>query len=127
MLNGYEGTVFAYGQTGTGKTHTMEGDVSDPEQKGVIPRAVEEIFDQLRTAKYSASAVSASYLEIYNEELRDLLSDGSERLEVREAQGARGEGPARHQAREAQEARDAGRARHQAHEAQRQTELREKA
>tara|TARA_B100000795_G_C22711026_1_gene403543 strand:- start:17 stop:991 length:975 start_codon:yes stop_codon:yes gene_type:complete len=74
VMQGYEATVFAYGQTGTGKTHTMEGDVMDPNEKGVIPRSVEAIFDRLgHKDKYSEFSVSASYLEIYNEELTDLL------------------------------------------------------
>ncbi|KAL1499179.1 hypothetical protein AB1Y20_013689 [Prymnesium parvum] len=76
VLRGYEATVFAYGQTGTGKTHTMEGDISSDDQKGVIPRAVEAIFDQLRGPLYAQSSVSASYLEIYNEDLSDLLAEG---------------------------------------------------
>ena len=68
--------MFAYGQTGTGKTHTMEGDLRDEQGKGVIPRAVEAIFEQLKTSKYTSSHVMASYLEIYNEELSDLLHMG---------------------------------------------------
>ena len=74
VMQGYEATVFAYGQTGTGKTHTMEGDVMDAAEKGVIPRSVEAIFERLSdTARYSEFSVSASYLEIYNEVLTDLL------------------------------------------------------
>ena len=68
--------VFAYGQTGTGKTYTMEGDLKDERQKGVIPRAVEGVFEQLSGVQYTSSSVSASYLEIYNEELSDLLHMG---------------------------------------------------
>lgn len=82
VLEGYNCTVFAYGQTGTGKTHTMEGqrtdaavDISDkrlPENAGMIPRAVEQVFGHLRsiTAEYS---VNVSHLELYNEQLTDLL------------------------------------------------------
>jgi len=74
VMQGYEATVFAYGQTGTGKTHTMEGNLSIDEEKGVIPRAVEAIFNRLsNTDKYTEFSVSASYLEIYNEEMTDLL------------------------------------------------------
>ena len=65
--------VFAYGQTGTGKTHTMEGELRDDQLKGVIPRSVDAIFEQLKKDKYTSSTVTASYLEIYNEELSDLL------------------------------------------------------
>lgn len=44
VLEGYNGTIFAYGQTGTGKTHTMEGKSSPPEMRGIIPRTFEHIF-----------------------------------------------------------------------------------
>jgi kinesin family protein 11 len=75
VLAGYESTVFAYGQTGTGKTHTMEGDISSDEHMGVIPRASKEIFAALQKDQYFDSSVTVSYLEIYNEELADLLVD----------------------------------------------------
>ena len=75
VLGGFECTMFAYGQTGTGKTHTMEGDLADPENQGVIPRAAQAIFDLLADPKFRDSQVTASYLEIYNEELCDLLID----------------------------------------------------
>lgn len=53
-------TVFAYGQTGTGKTYTMEGDPDSEEHQGVIPRAVRDIFERLRSPRYKArSATSA--------------------------------------------------------------------
>ena len=76
-MEGYESTVFAYGQTGTGKTHTMEGDLSDPVKYGVIPRSTDAIFRALRNKKYESFQVTCSYLEIYNEELCDLLADPS--------------------------------------------------
>ena len=47
VLSGYNGTIFAYGQTGTGKTHTMEGDLSSSEHMGMIPRAVAKVFEML--------------------------------------------------------------------------------
>ena len=72
-MKGYESTVFAYGQTGTGKTHTMEGDLSDPDSYGVIPRSAESIFEVLNRPEYISHAVVVSYLEIYNEDVRDLL------------------------------------------------------
>ena len=74
VLMGYESTVFAYGQTGTGKTHTMEGDLSEADQHGVIPRSAAAIFDALKkNPEYISSTVYCSLLEIYNEELSDLL------------------------------------------------------
>ncbi|KAK9383484.1 kinesin motor domain-containing protein, partial [Kockiozyma suomiensis] len=67
VLDGYHGTIFAYGMTGTGKTYTMQGVPSAP---GVIPLAISDIFDK---AGYG-SVISVSYLEIYNERVRDLLN-----------------------------------------------------
>ena len=75
VLGGYESTVFAYGQTGTGKTHTMEGDINSSENRGVIPRAAFDVFRRLADDSYIESKVTASFLEIYNEELGDLLCD----------------------------------------------------
>lgn len=47
ILEGYNGTIFAYGQTGTGKTHTMVGLLQDEDEKGIIPRAFEQIFKMI--------------------------------------------------------------------------------
>ena len=82
VLSGYESTVFAYGQTGTGKTHTMEGNLNVTEDRGVIPRAAFDVFRRLKSDQtYVEHSVTASFLEIYNEELCDLLvsaeTDGS--------------------------------------------------
>ncbi|TMW56625.1 hypothetical protein Poli38472_006635 [Pythium oligandrum] len=72
-LAGYNCTVFAYGQTGTGKTHTMQGDLSpDHEDAGIIPRAVRYIFEVLQASAQEFS-VKVSFLQLYNEELKDLL------------------------------------------------------
>uniref|UniRef100_S4RI91 Kinesin-like protein n=1 Tax=Petromyzon marinus TaxID=7757 RepID=S4RI91_PETMA len=86
VLCGFNGTIFAYGQTGTGKTYTMEGVRSDPERRGVIPNSFEHIFTHIsRSQNQPVPEVRASYLEIYQEEIRDLLSrDQSRRLELRE-------------------------------------------
>lgn len=82
VLEGYNCTVFAYGQTGTGKTHTMEGrrddDMVSVEERrlasnaGIIPRAIKQIFDHLRSLTDEHS-VRVSHLELYNEQLTDLL------------------------------------------------------
>jgi len=69
--------VFAYGQTGTGKTHTMEGDLSNPALHGVIPRSAAAIFQALEQPEYLEKSLCVSFLEIYNEDLCDLLVDGS--------------------------------------------------
>ena len=79
---GYNCTVFAYGQTGTGKTFTMEGGdkksgldwESDP-TSGIIPRALAQILDSLREQSDNLEySVKISFLELYNEEIFDLLS-----------------------------------------------------
>ncbi|KAA8498582.1 Kinesin-like protein KIF11 [Porphyridium purpureum] len=88
VLQGYNCTVFAYGQTGTGKTHTMEGQKDFQEQTmeerrkvsehaGVIPRAISHIFSYLRE-HHEEYTVRVSHLELYNEQLSDLLSVGGE-------------------------------------------------
>ncbi|XP_067908729.1 kinesin-like protein KIF11 [Heterodontus francisci] len=92
VILGYNCTIFAYGQTGTGKTFTMEGERSQKEQytweedplAGVIPRTLHQIFERL-ASQGAEFSVKVSLLEIYNEELFDLLSpssDVSERLQM---------------------------------------------
>ena len=78
VLEGYDATVFAFGQTGTGKTYTMEGDIASEEHMGVIPRACRQVFDTLADERFTKSSVSVSYLEIYNEQLCDLLAERSD-------------------------------------------------
>ena len=80
MLQGYNCTIFAYGQTGTGKTYTMSGDMSDTlgllsDSAGIIPRVLHSLFGKLE-AEEAESSVKCSFIELYNEELRDLLSPG---------------------------------------------------
>ncbi|XP_022711381.1 kinesin-like protein KIF3A isoform X1 [Varroa jacobsoni] len=86
VLQGYNGTIFAYGQTGTGKTFTMEGNRSVPELKGIIPNSFAHIFGYIaKAAEQIKFLVRVSYLEVYNEEVRDLLGkDQSLQLEVKE-------------------------------------------
>lgn len=78
-LDGYKVCVFAYGQTGSGKTHTMIGKSMDPTDdcRGMIPRAVEQIFQHSQTlnAKGWQFNCNASFMEIYNEKIHDLLAD----------------------------------------------------
>lgn len=87
-LEGYNATTFAYGQTGSGKTFTMTGPTSsmqDEHHAGVIPRAIQSLFDQLEewkdkktveNSKYEYE-VRIQYLELYGEDIRDLLSMSS--------------------------------------------------
>ena len=85
IFQGYNGTVFAYGQTGCGKTFTMMGIINDPNLRGVIPNAFEHIFGYIKTEGSSKRfLVRCSFVEIYNEEVRDLLNKNDKALEVRE-------------------------------------------
>ncbi len=85
VLAGFNGTIFAYGQTGTGKTFTMEGVRDDEEKKGVIPRSFDHVFSHIAASRDEQYLVRASYLEIYKEEVRDLLcKDQARRFELKE-------------------------------------------
>ncbi|CAJ0939165.1 unnamed protein product [Ranitomeya imitator] len=71
VLEGYNGTIFAYGQTGTGKTFTMEGVRAVPELRGIIPNSFAHVFGHIAKAEGDTRfLVRVSYLEIYNEEVR---------------------------------------------------------
>jgi kinesin family protein C1 len=75
-LDGYHTCIFTYGQTGSGKTYTMEGpDDPTPETQGVIPRSVQQIFMTAKKLEEQGwqFEMEASFLEIYNETIRDLL------------------------------------------------------
>jgi kinesin family protein 5 len=86
ILNGYNGTVFAYGQTGAGKSYTMMGpDIDDEDQKGIIPRIVEQIFTSILTSSGNIEyTVRVSYMEIYMERIRDLLAPQNDNLPIHE-------------------------------------------
>ncbi|KAG8506658.1 Kinesin-like protein KIF17, partial [Galemys pyrenaicus] len=85
VTEGYNGTIFAYGQTGSGKSFTMQGLPEPPCQKGIIPRAFEHVFESVQCAENTKFLVRASYLEIYNEDVRDLLgADTKQKLELKE-------------------------------------------
>ena len=85
-LQGYNATIFAYGQTGTGKTYTMEG-FHQHDQRGIIPRAIEQIFNHISSSVSPRLRflVRASYLQIYNEVISDLLKPERTNLAIREA------------------------------------------
>jgi len=86
ILNGYNGTVFAYGQTGAGKSYTMMGsDIDDDAGKGVIPRIIEQIFASILASPGNIEyTVRVSYMEIYMERIRDLLMPQNDNLAVHE-------------------------------------------
>jgi len=87
MLQGFNCTIFAYGQTGTGKTYTMSGDMSETfgmlsDAAGIIPRVLHSLFTKLEVDQ-AESSVKCSFIELYNEELRDLLaSDDHTKLKI---------------------------------------------
>jgi len=81
-VEGVHGTIFAYGQTSSGKTHTMKGTV---EQPGVIPLALTELFAAIRLEQTRQFLVRVAYLEVYNETVNDLLDASNQNLEIRES------------------------------------------
>lgn len=85
FLQGYNATILAYGCTSTGKTFTMEGG-KNVDDRGIIPRATEEIFNYIQTKGNSKTKflVRASYLQIYNETISDLLKPERSNLNIRE-------------------------------------------
>ncbi|KAM4544077.1 kinesin-1 heavy chain-like [Fundulus diaphanus] len=85
VLEGYNGTIFAYGQTSSGKTHTMEGKLHDPDMMGIIPRIVEDIFNYIYSMdENSEFHIKVSYFEIYLDKIRDLLDVTKINLSVHE-------------------------------------------
>ncbi|KAF2454328.1 P-loop containing nucleoside triphosphate hydrolase protein [Lineolata rhizophorae] len=96
VLSGFNCTIFAYGQTGTGKTYTMSGDITDTpptsDSAGIIPRVLHSLFSKLDGDDFESS-VKCSFIELYNEELRDLLSpDDNVKLKIFEDNNRKGHG-----------------------------------
>ncbi|CAN1274610.1 Kinesin-like protein KIN-7N [Linum perenne] len=81
-VEGFNGTVFAYGQTSSGKTFTMNGSEKDP---GVIHRAVRDIFDKTQAISDREFLIRVSYMEIYNEEINDLFAVENQKLPIHES------------------------------------------
>ncbi|TXG52562.1 hypothetical protein EZV62_021731 [Acer yangbiense] len=81
-VEGFNGTVFAYGQTSSGKTFTMNGSSSEP---GIIPLAVRDIFDNIQMMSDREFLIRVSYMEIYNEEINDLLAVENQKLPIHES------------------------------------------
>ena len=85
VLNGYNGTIFAYGQTSSGKTFTMTGLLDDEEKKGIIPRMAEYVFYQVANADENIEfTIQASMIEIYMEKIRDLIVTSNDNLNIRQ-------------------------------------------
>lgn len=96
-LEGFNCTVFAYGQTGSGKSHSMMGNDAD---RGIIPRLNDGLWEKVSAALQKgqedengpelAFLITVSFLEIYNEQIKDLLNPSKKQLEIREDLGGRG-------------------------------------
>ncbi|CAL8400257.1 kinesin-1 heavy chain isoform X1 [Gadus morhua] len=85
VLDGYNGTIFAYGQTASGKTHTMEGVLHDTDMMGVIPRIVQDIFNYIYSMDENLEFhIKVSYFEIYLDKIRDLMDVSKTNLSVHE-------------------------------------------
>uniref|UniRef100_A0A914XJA2 Kinesin-like protein n=1 Tax=Plectus sambesii TaxID=2011161 RepID=A0A914XJA2_9BILA len=85
VLTGYNGTVFAYGQTSSGKTHTMEGVMGDTDKQGIIPRIISDIFTHIYNMDENLEFhIKVSYFEIYMERIRDLLDITKTNLSIHE-------------------------------------------
>ncbi|XP_076168433.1 kinesin heavy chain isoform X1 [Ptiloglossa arizonensis] len=85
VLAGYNGTIFAYGQTSSGKTHTMEGVIGDSNKQGIIPRIVNDIFNHIYGMEENLEFhIKVSYFEIYMDKIRDLLDVSKVNLSVHE-------------------------------------------
>jgi hypothetical protein len=84
-MEGWNGTLFCYGQTSSGKTHTMEGVHDVQDLRGIIPRMMEYVFNLIRDASIDIEfTVKCSFLEIYNEKIQDLLDPRKNNLMVKE-------------------------------------------
>ncbi|XP_058222021.1 kinesin-like protein KIN-7N isoform X2 [Rhododendron vialii] len=81
-VEGFNGTAFAYGQTSSGKTFTMNGSESDP---GIIHRAVKDIFTKIQMTNDREFLIRVSYMEIYNEEINDLFAVENQKLQIHES------------------------------------------
>lgn len=66
-MEGYNGTIFCYGQTGAGKTYTMSGESQQFSQRGITPRALHHIFEQMDIRVDRQITVKVSFVEVYNE------------------------------------------------------------
>ena len=88
VLEGYNSTIFCYGQTGTGKTYTMEGFTYESKNpnRGIIQRTIQDIFNFIETTSDSNTKfiIRASFLQIYNENISDLLKSDKKNLQIRE-------------------------------------------
>ena len=83
-MEGYHGSVFAYGQTSTGKTYTMQGTGDSP---GIVPLAVHHCFNYIGASTEREFLLRVSYMEIYNEQINDLFSPSNNSIRIYEHKG----------------------------------------
>lgn len=74
VVAGYNGTIMCYGQTGSGKTFSMLGLTNNYKQRGIIPRAIQQVYHEISLKFDQAITIRVSYAEIYNEKMVDLLA-----------------------------------------------------
>ena len=86
VLQGFNGTILAYGQTSSGKTYTMSGpNTNDPLDQGIIPRIVSQVFKQIELASEDIEfTVKVSMIEIYMERIKDLLNPSKINLQIKQ-------------------------------------------
>ncbi|GLC35984.1 hypothetical protein PLESTB_000526100 [Pleodorina starrii] len=89
-LEGFNGTIMCYGQTGAGKTFTMSGGKQSYKQRGIIPRALGQVFAEVKAMPDREAKISVQYLEIYNEALYDLLDITTQPHEISIYESSRG-------------------------------------
>lgn len=87
VLNGYNGTIFAYGQTSSGKTYTMTGELDNAEKEGIIPRMIHHVFHEILCSDNSniEYTVKVSIIEIYMEKIKDLIDISKNNLQIHES------------------------------------------
>ena len=84
VLEGYNGTVLAYGQTSSGKTYTMQGEMDEERKQGIIPRMISHVFKYIYKNEGTDFMIKVSMIEIYQEKIRDLLDLARVNLNIRE-------------------------------------------
>ena len=84
VLDGYNGTVLAYGQTSSGKTYTMQGEMEEQARQGIIPRMISHVFKHIYKNEGTDFMIKVSMIEIYQEKIRDLLDVSRVNLNIRE-------------------------------------------
>lgn len=85
-LDGYNGTIMCYGQTGAGKTHTMTGFTESYQNRGVIPRTLQYLYQEINARQDYSFSIRIAYLEIYNDQMCDLLRTLNSQSEYQQQQ-----------------------------------------